>query len=208
MKDVTRNSSFREIRVTESINGGKANGITEAVVGCIFLAFIGVAAYFVLAYVLLPLIGSLLLILLAVASALLLFTKTSTYDQSVPLMTAIGNKMREKNPSASDEEAAKGFATALVIFLFVCVIMTTTVIAFALNSGYQMFPLNYLGAMATGGMIFINWSMASELFRLSETLKKPFKPTIWGKKVAFKISFALACIYPAAIFLVKFGIIR
>ncbi len=183
-------------------------------------AVLGIAGYLVylfLVHVLLPLLGGITLVLLAVACVLVLY-KTELFkvpevrDTTRPILDVMYEKaQREGGNSKRTQEQYYTFgciacAVVLVLYLF----GTITVGVFAINPDYHMFPVNVFGAVAVLMLVqqlvqTLSWTLqmfASKTLHFKTAVVSRYQRNLpWVTSVA-------VLVYLASLAGVNFGLIH
>lgn len=197
--------------VSVKISTTDGNRLVSSLMFFLLAVAFAVLAYFALIYVVIPVVGSMMLILLAVLSVYLLInsSKQKQYDQSVPFMTALGNEMRAQNPNANvtDESAYRMLSITLVGCTVAYILMVSVVLAYALNGTYQRVPLNYLGFATSIVMVANACNVVRQALMVYRYKTEPWRPASWRSRALGKIALVMGILYSFAIFAVKFGVL-
>jgi len=107
-----------------------------------------------------------------------------------------------------DEAKVKGVLMLVMFVAFVfCLITTLFLLCFALDSDYQIFPVNLLGFAAFLLMTFKTLYYLGMVFTITQKLDEEVKPPSFRKNLLNWVRLLVVNAYIACIFLILFGII-
>src|SRR3989344_8854663 len=142
-----------------SIVVSSSSGTVNVLAGLAIIILIGIAAYWLLVQVLIPLIGNILLILLAVFSAFMFKSKKPMYDESRPWVAVAAENWRKEGHTGTDKQYYQMMLATLAVVLILYVLGPVTVIAYAVDPHYQQVPINWLGFLTVAAMVAITCVM-------------------------------------------------